>query len=63
MKGIIKPLVQAELTCNQEDPEDNDELCDLTKEDIDELYNIIGEDLVFAPDEVKQTCKVAGACR
>ena len=59
-QSIVKPLIQNELKCDGEDP---DELCDLSNAEIDKIYTYIGENIVFTAEAAQSTCKSTDSCK
>ena len=60
---LIKPLIQKEMTCNQPNEEDNDDLCDAQDENVDGILKYIADNVVFTDTVAKEICDVIpGAC-
>ena len=57
---LIKPMIQKELTCEGDDP---DELCDLSNEEIDKIYTYVGEKMVFTTKAAESTCSITKSCK
>ena len=63
VQALINPLIQAELTCNETNVEDNDDLCDLSDDSVNGIYDWIGKNIAYTDDVAKEICeKTPNAC-